>query len=156
MESPLHSTEPSPTPGPTRTALQVATVLVTLGLLAGPPALQAQNAEASVRDGVYTEEQATRGGQVFEAECAFCHAPSEFSGRIFQITWQGRSVGALYTQLKTTMPLDRPGGLTDEQYAAVVAYILRLNEYPAGDRALSPDPESLDLIRIEPVPGNRR
>jgi mono/diheme cytochrome c family protein len=152
----LPTTKTFPTPGPTLTSIGLATVLVTLGLLAGPWALEAQDGEATVRDGVYTEEQAAQGSRVFEAECAFCHAPAEFSGRIFQITWQGRSVGALFTQVKTTMPLDRPGSLTDEQYAAVVAYILRLNQYPAGDHALAPDPESLNLIRIEPVPGSRR
>ena len=125
-------------------------------LFLGPPGLHAQDAPVTVGDGVYTEEQATLGTRVFEAECAFCHAPSEFSGRIFQITWQGRSVGALFTQVKSTMPLDRPGSLTNEQYAAVVAYILRLNQYPAGDTALAPDPDSLNLIRIEPIPGSRR
>jgi S-disulfanyl-L-cysteine oxidoreductase SoxD len=110
----------------------------------------------SVRSGVFSATQADRGVRVFESECSLCHAPAEFSGRIFQLTWQGRDVGALFSQVRTTMPLDRPGSLPPDQYAAVVAYILRLNGYPAGKEALPVDPEILGRIRIEPPedPGN--
>jgi S-disulfanyl-L-cysteine oxidoreductase SoxD len=104
----------------------------------------------SVRSGVYSAAQADRGVRVFEAECSLCHGPAEFAGRIFQLTWQGRDVGSLFTQIRTTMPLDRPGGLPPDQYAAVVAYILRLNGYPAGKQALPVDPQALGRIRIEP------
>jgi S-disulfanyl-L-cysteine oxidoreductase SoxD len=118
------------------------------------PAAQAlsQQGEStrSVRSGVYAAAQADRGVRVFEAECALCHGPAEFAGRIFQLTWQGRDVGSLFTQIRTTMPLDRPGGLSPDQYASVVAYILRLNGYPAGEQALPVDPQTLGRIRIEP------
>lgn len=107
----------------------------------------------SVHEGVYSEEQADRGARIFEVECALCHAPAEFSGRIFQLTWQSRDVGALFNQLRNTMPLDRPGSLTAEQYAAVLAYMLRLNEYPAGEAPLPAEPEPLARIRFDPPGG---
>lgn len=103
----------------------------------------------SVRSGVYSTAQADRGVRVFESECSLCHAPAEFGGRIFQLTWNGRDVGTLFTQIRTTMPLDRPGSLPPEQYAAVVAYILRLNGHPDGEQALPVDPQALARIRIE-------
>jgi len=137
----------------TRSLIVPALLLWTLPAL--PPAhtaAQENQEERSVLAGVYTSDQAQRGAQVFEAECSFCHAPAEFSGRIFQLTWQGRHVGALYSQIRYTMPLDRPGGLTAAQYAAVVAYILRLNQYPTGETDLPADPEALGLIRFEPPP----
>jgi S-disulfanyl-L-cysteine oxidoreductase SoxD len=110
----------------------------------------------SVHSGVYSAAQADRGVRVFESECSLCHAPAEFAGRIFQLTWNGRDVGTLFSQIRTTMPLDRPGSLPPDQYAAVVAYILRLNGYPAGEQALPVDPKALSRMRIEPPedPGN--
>lgn len=137
--------------------LPPAAVLALWVLAAGSAPLAAQSSdEVSVHDGVYSAEQARAGSRVFEAQCSLCHAPAEFAGRIFQITWRGRSVGALYGQVSTTMPLDRPGSLAPDEYAAVIAYILSLNEYPAGEQALAPDPERLERIRIEPVPGAMR
>jgi hypothetical protein len=46
------------------------------------------------------------------------------------------------------MPDDRPGRLSREQYADVVAYLLRQNGMPAGPRRLSADPAQLERIRI--------
>jgi S-disulfanyl-L-cysteine oxidoreductase SoxD len=122
------------------------------GLVAGSLQAQQGGDTVSVLAGVYSQSQAERGGQAFEQECSFCHAPAEFSGRIFQLTWQGRSVGALFNELRTTMPLDNPGSLTPDQYAAVVAYLLGLNRYPAGEKPLPADPDALNRIRIEPPP----
>jgi mono/diheme cytochrome c family protein len=102
----------------------------------------------SVLDGVYTAEQARRGRQVFERECVLCHGPREFSDRGFQLVWGDRPVGSLYTQIRTSMPLDNPGSLTPAEYASVVAYILQLNGYPAGENALSAEPDSLSRIRM--------
>lgn len=128
-------------------------LILFLALLLPAESVRAQQTDngRSVLEGVYTADQADRGARVFESECSLCHAPAEFGGRIFQLTWQGRTVGALFTQIRTTMPLDRPGHLSAEQYSAVVTYILRLNRYPHGEHALPTDPDALNLIRIEPL-----
>lgn len=110
------------------------------------------NDSASVLDGVYTTEQAAQGRQVFEGTCALCHTPAEFTGLPFQVSWAGRPLGALFAHVRMTMPLDAPGSLTPAQYAAVITYMLQLNGYPVGEKALPADPDSLNLIRMERIP----
>jgi hypothetical protein len=44
------------------------------------------------------------------------------------------------------MPLDNPGGLAPEEYAAVIAYVLKLNQYPAGSSELPIADAALKLI----------
>lgn len=114
--------------------------------------LQAQSPDApTTRDRIYSEEQAQEGRDLFETECSLCHAPTEFSGRIFQTSWGSRPLGAFFSQIRGNMPLDNPGSLTPEQYAAVVAYVLQLNGYPTGEEELPHDPEVLSDIRFVPV-----
>lgn len=133
------------------------TVLLILGAVGLPSSpLAGQNQEAidtiSVLDGVYTEAQAGDGDDLYAAECAACHAPTEFSGRLFELAWADRPVYDLYQVIANTMPQDRPGDLQEEEYAAIVAYILELNEYPAGERELSSQQDTLSAVIIEPPP----
>jgi mono/diheme cytochrome c family protein len=108
----------------------------------------------SVWDGVYTESQAERGKVVYEKECAFCHqsdlrgqgfAPAlieqTFSGR-----WQDGYLGDLFIVVQATMPQDKPASLTREQYAEIVAYLLKANNYPAGEQDLPGEPKSLEQV----------
>ena len=50
------------------------------------------------------------------------------------------------------MPTDNPGRLSRGQYADILAYLFRLNGFPAGARELPNDDEGLKKIRIE-TPG---
>jgi len=95
----------------------------------------------------YTAEQATAGERVFTTVCATCHGRNEFVGPIFAMTWMAEPVGSLFEHISTAMPQDRPGSLSAEEYAAVVAYLLRLNGRPAGDRPLPADAELLARVR---------
>ncbi len=134
-------------------SLRGTLVVVFFGLMAAPAALAGQNADnRSVLDGVFSAEQATFGEEVFQQECALCHMTQEFTGRIFQLSWSNRSVHDLFRSIRNTMPFDRPGGLTDEQYSAIVAYLLKLNDYPTGSEALGTTEEELSPIRIESRP----
>lgn len=63
--------------------------------------------------------------------------------------WEGAAVGQFYSLVSATMPYDGPGTLPPQQYADVVAYILSLNDFPAGDTELPPDPAVLDEIQIQ-------
>jgi hypothetical protein len=45
------------------------------------------------------------------------------------------------------MPQDRPGSLSAEEYAAIVAYLLQLNGRAAGDRELPADEALLGRMR---------
>lgn len=100
-------------------------------------------APAPRAEGLYTSEQADRGEQVFGDVCAACHGVNEFRGQMFQLTWMAESVSGFYQHISTAMPQDRPGTLPSEQYAAIVAYVMRLNGLPAGSRELPADPATL-------------
>jgi mono/diheme cytochrome c family protein len=88
---------------------------------------------------VYTTQQADRGERVFTTVCTTCHGPNEFTGPIFELTWMAEPVGHLYQHISTAMPQDQPGSLLAEEYVDIVAYFLRLNGRPAGERELPAD-----------------
>jgi hypothetical protein len=58
------------------------------------------------------------------------------AGEAFRTLWAGRSVRTLYDSAKT-MPPANPGSLSDETYASLVAYVLQMNDYAAGDTPLT-------------------
>ena len=106
----------------------------------------------SVWQGVYTEEQATRGDTEHQNNCSSCHGTEKYAGDAFTKNWVGRTVFDLFDQIRTTMPDDNPGGLSAQQYKDVVAYILKTNGIPAGTDSLSNDPEAMRLLRIDAKP----
>ncbi|MFP3948456.1 MAG: c-type cytochrome [Gemmatimonadota bacterium] len=110
---------------------------------------EAEETAAAARTGLYTVEQAERGEQTYDDTCSFCHATSQFSGTTFMRSWGGSPVDQLYSLIASTMPYDAPGSLSTQQYVDVVAYILELNDLPAGDDELPTDPDALSEIRIE-------
>ena len=56
----------------------------------------------------------------------------QLTGEAFEAVWAGRSVRALYDSART-MPPANPGSLSDETYASLVAYVLQMNGYAAGE-----------------------
>jgi mono/diheme cytochrome c family protein len=132
----------------TRAAALVSIVTALLSL--APPALFGQGESAkSVLAGAYTEEQATSGAALYRANCAACHAKVQQTGKSFQESWGGRSLYDLFTRVRTTMPFDDPGRLSAEEYALVLAYLLKLNGYPAGSDPLPTSADELKRIRID-------
>ncbi|MGH9313146.1 MAG: c-type cytochrome [Vicinamibacterales bacterium] len=93
-------------------------------------------AARSTRDGVYSAAQAERGEKTYKARCGTCHMSDQFSGYVFMQSWTGQTVDALYDNLRTTMPKDNPGVLKPQDYADVIAYILKINRLPSGDADL--------------------
>jgi len=113
-------------------------------------------AEASVWDGIYTREQAERGRTLYAKECASCHKDNlaghgttpSLSGADFVEKWDGETIGDLFEKIQTSMPADHPGRLSREQNAAVLAFILRFNDFPAGDTELRTDADWLAKVRF--------
>jgi hypothetical protein len=62
--------------------------------------------------------------------------------------WEGRTLGELFTKMSTEMPTDQPGSLSQQSYAAILAFILQSNEFPAGDNDLSSSANALASIQI--------
>jgi S-disulfanyl-L-cysteine oxidoreductase SoxD len=126
-----------------------------VAVAAHPAAAQANGAggdavsSKTIWDGVYTDAQATRGQRTSQQNCGSCHSPSsEWSSSMFLTAWSGRAVRELHNHIKMTMPYDAPGRLSNEQYADIVAYMLKLNNVPAGETELPSDDEGLGAISV--------
>jgi S-disulfanyl-L-cysteine oxidoreductase SoxD len=104
-----------------------------------------------VNAGVYTAAQATRGQQVFQAHCATCHTIADFTGTNFQQAWSGRPLGDFHGVIATMMPQTAPGSLTPQQYSDVVAYVLRVNNYPTGTAELPTGAQAINAIQMVPA-----
>jgi hypothetical protein len=64
-----------------------------------------------------------RGRVTFTAECSRCHVPTEMDARL-KARWIGRSGQELFEQVRSTMPAETPGSLSNEQYYDLTAFIL--------------------------------
>jgi mono/diheme cytochrome c family protein len=103
----------------------------------------------STRTGVYNEEQALRGRDVYAGLCQSCHPAASHTGVAFKNTWTGRPLSELFGYIRDRMPKNEPGSLTPEEYADVLAYLLKLNQMPAGAVELPTDTVTLKRIRID-------
>jgi mono/diheme cytochrome c family protein len=117
---------------------------------------------ASIWDGVYTEAQARRGESLYPGPCGKCHGvrldgapedPDMFStkpiaGRKFLRDWDGRTLGVLFEYLRTTMPSNNPGFLSDREYTDLIAFMLLRSGAPAGDAELQGDSRALAKLLI--------
>src|SRR5271165_673439 len=133
-------------------------IIVLAAMGAGYSTLRAQSSDSrSVWDGVFTEEQAKRGQPAYNENCSSCHGDTLSGGEMapalaggdFLSNWNGLTVGDLYDRIRTTMPLNRPGKLTREMNADILAYIMRANQFPTGTTELAHQSEVLKQIRFE-------
>lgn len=121
--------------------------------------------------GYYTEAQADRGMAYFRGSCMLCHTadptgptvmkPGSARGvvlgserRIFPLRGEQfgnrwGNVGNLYDKMHTTMPAYDAGGLTTQEYVDILAYILRANGLPAGNKELPADRALMKDITLE-------
>ena len=90
---------------------------------------------ASVQQAPYTDEQADAGIVVYETNCAECHLENlqglgtapQLGGVNFRNSWGNRPVGQVLTYIRSSMPPGATASLSDEEYSAVTAYIMREN-----------------------------
>jgi mono/diheme cytochrome c family protein len=116
----------------------------------------ASGAGRSVWDGVYTESQAKRGGQVYASQCVNCHGntlqgdgpASALTGPGFTADFDGANLGEMLDRTRTTMPEDKPGTMSRQQVADVLAYVLSFNKFPAGETELPTQAEALNQIKF--------
>ena len=135
--------------------IAIATVpLVTLLVLQS--AVRAQPTK-SVWDGVYTEEQATRGKAGYSEQCASCHGPELTGGEMapalaggeFLAGWDGLTLGDLFERIRISMPQNAPGSLSGQQNADILAFVLASNKFPAGTDELPKEAMILKSIKFE-------
>jgi len=135
--------------------------LMILILAACVPAVAiAQGAGAqAAKPALYTDAQANAGAAVYAQSCAACHgsqlegvAAPALKGPAFgdMANAQSLTADALLDVISNTMPQSDPGSLKPEEFAAVTAYILQQNGYPAGTTALAKDEAALKGAKITP------
>jgi mono/diheme cytochrome c family protein len=126
----------------------VAWLLAVTAIVAGAQARQ------TVWDAVYTKEQADRGQKLYDAQCGRCHGDSltgvesapPLTGARFADNWEGTPLDDLFERMRMSMPLDKPGSLSRAQNADILAYMLRVNGFPAGETLLNAEAGALGQI----------
>src|SRR5262245_62160272 len=115
-----------------------------------------QQTAVTAWDGVYTTEQSRRGKAEYAQNCGGCHgeflegrepAPALADQR-FLAAWAGRTLQDLFQRLRATMPQDRPGGLSPQAYADILAFMLESNQFPAGSQELRPEERLLANVGL--------
>ncbi len=124
------------------------------------------NSEAqgtTVLDKVYTEAQAARGAGQYQSHCTTCHEGDEadappLKGPAFIDRWREAPLDFLFAHIRTDMPGNAPGSLSEAAYLDIVAYLLQANSYPAGNTELKKDKLGGILIvgpnGPQPLPAN--
>ena len=145
-----------------RSARQFGEVILALAIISLAVAsvfgltLRAQEPR-SVWDGVYTKDQAKRGGAFYLQECSNCHGQElqgadmtpALTGLAFTANWDGLTLGDLFERIRITMPADRPGSLARQEIADILAYLLIVNKFPDGETELPREVQALKQILFQ-------
>ena len=107
--------------------------------------------QQTVWAGIYTESQAEQGASVYKTHCVSCHGEAlgggeqvpALRGVTFAATWEGVPLGDLFERIRKTMPPEKSGVVNRQEYASVLAYLLKMNGMPSGNTALASDQTSL-------------
>lgn len=138
-------TGPSARPDPNQHRRSLGRVLACALLLTATGAAFAE--PRTTNDGVYVPEQAAKGADVHAKHCAKCHQQSYYEGS-FLDAWYGAPMSMLYEVIRMKMPEDRPGALKPREYAALLAWVLERNGYPAGAEPLGEAAAELEAVTI--------
>ena len=105
----------------------------------------------------FTSSQAAAGKEAYGLHCASCHgadlegvelAPA-LAGERFALEWAGKGAGDLFAHVRRMPmpPIGKPGSLSAETYADILAFLLQSNGVAAGATALPADATVLaDLV----------
>jgi cytochrome c5 len=150
----------------TKSILPISAILLFAGAaawLASSSPARAQGRSGSVLDGVFSAAQAARGKALFGEKCSECHEGTEPSGpeligSKFIDDWREDTLDGLFTFIRTNMPQDAQGSLTEAQYIDILAYVLLDNNYKSGAKDLTADATKNILVVGEsgpqPLPPN--
>lgn len=156
----------------TGAACAALVVFVTTLAVSGVSRTVSAQATRSITSGVYTVDQARRGGDQYRKRCILCHLDNgqgreaepvivgqsleregdaeapPVAGEPFLTKWNGKTADAVYDLMRKTMPVGSAGSLSAQEYADVLAYLLQLSKLPAGQQELPAAPDQLGLITI--------
>lgn len=100
----------------------------------------------TINDGVYTKEQADVGESLYAQHCILCHDKKYF--RPVLKRWEGQAINVLFTVMSTSMPENNPGFLSEKDYVDILAYVLSLSRYAAGDSELEYEDGALNDLMV--------
>ena len=128
---------------------------VTLAFVLSAQSTTHAQAGKTVWEGVYTEEQAARGRELFASTCSTCHK-EDLSGERgpnlaaegFFNRFESDHLGRIYNSILTRMPADNRGTLRPDQAADLVAFLLSFNKLPSGAQPLAASADTLATIRV--------
>lgn len=133
----------------------IAVLTVSGFMMSGLYATLGAQAAKSVKEGVYTAEQAKRGETMYKENCAACHGEDlagsgpmpALAGNDFVANW--KTVGDLFEKTHTSMPASAPGSLSEQQTSDIIAFMLSKSNFPAGTTELAAQQDVLMQIKIE-------
>ena len=133
----------------------IGVLTVTGFMLSGLYATVGAQATKSVKEGVYTAEQAKRGETLYKENCAACHGEDlagsgpmpALAGNDFVANW--KTVGDLFEKTHSSMPASAPGSLSEPQTSDIIAFLLSKSNFPAGTTELAAKQDALKQIKIE-------
>jgi mono/diheme cytochrome c family protein len=110
----------------------------------------------TVWDSVYSPGQAARGETLYLKSCARCHKAtlggadeaSPLVGSGFLGNWNATPLSDLSDRIRKTMPSDSVGIYDRQLVIDVMAYLLKMNGFPAGANDLPKDLDTLKDITI--------
>ena len=124
-------------------------LLLALCVTAAPQPLRAQGAAAPTDSAAaVAARQLELGEQWYNSACLECHSTRALTSPDFRLKWSGRNAFDLFELIRSTMPDSKPGTLTQGTYAAIVAYLMKLNGIAIGTQRLSADSGALAGIRL--------
>jgi len=116
-------------------------------------------ASRTVLDGAYTDAQAMRGENEYGTNCARCHGADLDGGGAaptlhtldFVDRWREDHLSTLFQFISTNMPQPpgRPGGLKEQQYLDIVAFLLQVNGLPSGSKELTLADLDTQLVGVD-------
>ena len=90
-------------------------------------------------DGVYSDEQATRGQVAYTAYCSVCHGDAlegisapQLTGNRFIERWREDTLDTIYDYIRQNMPRGRAPDskpIPDSDYLDILTHILKMNGY---------------------------
>ena len=132
--------------------MAIPVISLVWGLLGAP-----MPAAAEGESGLYSEDQASRGQRLYEQYCTSCHGPrlegspgAPLAGAAFLSRWADgqHTLHDLFYIIRTLMPYNEPGKLAKQQYADILAYVLKVNGYTAGSAELLPSAAVLKKVTL--------
>lgn len=112
----------------------------------------------------FTAAQAEQGKSAYTLNCAGCHGQNlddgEFAppvkGASFLQQWGGKPADGVFTYISSKMPPSNRGGLGEQTYVGILAYLLSANGLQPGDQPLPSDAAAMKtMIMPRPAPTGR-